>query len=46
MLTVLIYTHNHRPDYLRRTLEALRVQTLPGSDWELLTIVPLPGAGV
>jgi glycosyltransferase involved in cell wall biosynthesis len=37
-LTVLIPTHNPRPDYLSRTLDALRAQNLPTADWELLLI--------
>lgn len=37
-ISVHICTHNPRPDYLRRTLEALRVQTLPLERWELLLV--------
>jgi glycosyltransferase involved in cell wall biosynthesis len=37
-LSVIICTHNPRPEYLSRTLEALRVQTLPMVEWELLVI--------
>ena len=37
-LSVIICTHNPRPEYLSRTVEALRVQTLPTTDWELLLI--------
>jgi glycosyltransferase involved in cell wall biosynthesis len=37
-LSVIICTHNPREDYLRRTLEALRQQTLPKDQWELLLI--------
>jgi hypothetical protein len=37
-LSVVICTHNPRPDYLRRVLEALRNQTLPLKRWELLLI--------
>jgi glycosyltransferase involved in cell wall biosynthesis len=37
-LSVIICTHNPRPEYLSRTLEALRVQTLPMAEWELLVI--------
>jgi glycosyltransferase involved in cell wall biosynthesis len=37
-LSVIICTHNPRPEYLSRTLEALRVQTLPMAKWELLVI--------
>ena len=37
-LSVIICTHNPRTDYLRRTLEALKAQTLPKEQWELLLI--------
>ena len=37
-LTVIICTHNPRPDYLDRALAALRQQTLPKDHWELLVI--------
>lgn len=37
-LSVIICTHNPRPQYLRRVLEALRGQTLPKSQWELLLV--------
>jgi glycosyltransferase involved in cell wall biosynthesis len=37
-LSVIICTHNPREDYLRRTLDALRAQTLPVDQWELLLI--------
>ena len=37
-LTVIICTHNPRPDYLDRVLAALRQQTLPKDHWELLVI--------
>jgi glycosyltransferase involved in cell wall biosynthesis len=37
-LTVIICTRNPRPDYLRRTLEALRSQTLAQESWELLLV--------
>jgi glycosyltransferase involved in cell wall biosynthesis len=37
-LSVIICTHNPRPEYLSRTLDALRVQTLPMAEWELLVI--------
>src|SRR5262245_37320397 len=37
-LSVIICAHNPRPHYFRRVLEALRSQTLPKSDWELLLI--------
>ena len=37
-LSVIICSHNPRPDYLERTLNALRAQTLPKEQWELLLI--------
>ena len=37
-LSVIICTHNPRSEYLSRTLDALRVQTLPTAEWELLVI--------
>jgi glycosyltransferase involved in cell wall biosynthesis len=37
-LSVIICTHNPRPDYLRRTLAALEAQSLPRAQWELLLI--------
>jgi glycosyltransferase involved in cell wall biosynthesis len=37
-LSVVICSHNPRPHYLRRVLEALRVQLLPSERWELLLI--------
>jgi glycosyltransferase involved in cell wall biosynthesis len=37
-LSVIICTHNPRRDYLDRTLNALRAQTLPKEQWELLLI--------
>jgi len=37
-VSVIICAHNPRPDYLRRVLEALRNQSLPLSDWELLLV--------
>ena len=36
--TVILCTHNPRREYLSRTLAALRTQTLPTSEWELLVI--------
>lgn len=36
--SVIICSHNPRPGYLRRTIEALRAQTLPHERWELLVI--------
>jgi glycosyltransferase involved in cell wall biosynthesis len=35
-LSVVICTHNPRPDYLRRVLDALKAQTLSLEQWELL----------
>lgn len=37
-ITVIICTHNPREDYLAQTLQALRRQTLPLEDWELLLV--------
>ena len=37
-LSVIICTFNPREDYLRRVLDALRKQTLPLANWELLLI--------
>jgi glycosyltransferase involved in cell wall biosynthesis len=37
-LSVILCTHNPRQDYLRRTLEGLRTQSLPVDQWELLLI--------
>jgi glycosyltransferase involved in cell wall biosynthesis len=37
-LSVIIPAHNPRRDYLARVLEALRAQTLPQQDWELLIV--------
>ena len=37
-VSVVIPTHNPRMDYLRRVLEALRQQTLPCEQWELLFV--------
>jgi|SRR5688572_26164088 len=46
-ISVIVCTHNPRPDYLRRVLDGLFAQTLPKTDWELILIdnandVPLP----
>ena len=38
VISVIICTHNPRPDYLTRVLEALRAQTLPVDRWELLLV--------
>ena len=37
-LSVIICTHNPQPEYLSRTLDALRRQTLSMAEWELLLI--------
>jgi glycosyltransferase involved in cell wall biosynthesis len=37
-VSVIICTHNPRPDYLRRTLDGLRAQTLPCPQWEIIII--------
>lgn len=37
-ISAIICTHNPRPEYLRRTLEGLKAQTLPLADWELLIV--------
>jgi glycosyltransferase involved in cell wall biosynthesis len=37
-VSVIICSHNPREDYLRRTLEGLKAQTLPLTDWELLVV--------
>jgi glycosyltransferase involved in cell wall biosynthesis len=37
-ISVIICTHNPRPDYLRRVLDALRAQGLPLGKWELLLV--------
>jgi glycosyltransferase involved in cell wall biosynthesis len=36
--SVIICTHNPRPAYLHRVLEALRAQTVPMTEWELLLV--------
>lgn len=36
--SVILCTHNPRPDYLRRALDALRAQVYPQEKWELLLI--------
>lgn len=38
MISVIIPTHNPRPDFLSRALSALRAQTLPAPQWELLVV--------
>jgi glycosyltransferase involved in cell wall biosynthesis len=37
-VSVIICTHNPRENYLRRVLDALKAQTLPAKDWELLLV--------
>jgi glycosyltransferase involved in cell wall biosynthesis len=37
-ISVIICTHNPRPDYISRVVEALKAQTLPKKDWELLIV--------
>ena len=37
-ISVIICSHNPRDDFLRRTLDALKAQTLPIEQWELLLI--------
>jgi glycosyltransferase involved in cell wall biosynthesis len=37
-LSIVVCTHNPRPDYLERVLRALAVQSLPMAQWELLLI--------
>ncbi|BAY36709.1 family 2 glycosyl transferase [Nostoc sp. NIES-2111] len=38
LITVIICTHNPRREYLSRVLHALKLQTLPMSQWELILI--------
>jgi glycosyltransferase involved in cell wall biosynthesis len=38
LASVIICTHNPRRDFLERTLEGLRVQTLPYDRWELVIV--------
>ena len=37
-ISVVICTHNPRPDFLRRVLDALKGQKLPQEQWELLLV--------
>lgn len=37
-LTVIVCTHNPRPEYFARTLAALRAQTWSREDWDLLVV--------
>jgi len=41
-ISVIICAHDPGPRYLRRVLEALRAQTLPMEDWELLLVDTRP----
>jgi hypothetical protein len=38
LISIVICTHNPRASYLARTIEALRQQTLPAEQWELLVV--------
>lgn len=38
MLSVVLPTHEPRPEFLAETLAALRRQTLPSSEWELIVV--------
>ncbi|WP_050030460.1 glycosyltransferase [Verrucomicrobium sp. BvORR034] len=38
MISIVICTHNPRASYLARTIDALRQQTLPTEQWELLVV--------
>ncbi len=37
-VSVIICSHNPRAEYLRRVLDALKLQTLPADQWELLLV--------
>src|SRR6516164_4811858 len=37
-VSVILCTHNPRPDYLDRVLASLRGQTLPAEQWEFLLV--------
>ena len=37
-LSVIVCTHNPRPDYFCRALGSLQSQTYPGANWELLVV--------
>jgi len=37
-VSVIICSHNPRENYLRRVLDALKAQTLPAKEWELLLV--------
>ena len=36
--SVIVCTYNPRAQYLSRVLDALRMQTMPKSDWELIVV--------
>ena len=38
LITVALCTYNPRADYLERTLEGVRRQTLPQEEWEFLLV--------
>ncbi len=38
LFSVLLCAHNPRPDHLRATLQALRAQTCPQKNWELILV--------
>jgi glycosyltransferase involved in cell wall biosynthesis len=38
LLSVLLCSRNPRPHYIRRTLDALRAQTLPADQWRLIIV--------
>jgi glycosyltransferase involved in cell wall biosynthesis len=37
-LSIVLCTHNPRPDYLNRVIKALRMQTVPLAEWEFLLV--------
>lgn len=38
LISVIVCTHNPRKDYFRRTIEAIRAQTMPLNNWELVIV--------
>ena len=38
MISTVLCTHNPKPQYLLRTIQALRRQSLPQAEWELLVV--------
>ena len=38
MITVIICSHNPNIEFLNRAIDALKIQTLPKNDWELLLV--------